>query len=99
MATNEKGKLLTNRQIMMVAASISADNMESIALRYFDFSKELIDSVKKDNGGDSEEISRSLIRKWANMNSENQVQVRLNTQWWHSFLHIATSFGLNFKTR
>ena len=78
MATEEKGEWLTNRQIMMLAARIPAEHMENIAQKYMRLSEELIDSVKKENTGDSEEFSRIIIRRWANMNSEDQVKVCLN---------------------
>ena len=76
MAAEKKGEILTNRQIMMVAAEISVENMKIIAEECMGLPKDLIDQLMAENTDDKESFKRSVIRTWANMNYEQQVKVR-----------------------
>ena len=75
MANERKGEILTNRQIMMVAAEISVTNMKILAEEYLKFPTEMIETIITENTDDDEAFKRSVIRRWANMNSEQQVKV------------------------
>ena len=66
---------LTRKQIVRLAASISADNMQSIAEGYMDISPETIKNIRRD-ASNAEAFNRDVIRHWANKNPDNQVQVR-----------------------
>ena len=77
MATEVKGEILTNGQIMMVAAEISVKNIKILAEQYMGLPKDLIQHLVAENIDDKESFKRSVIRRWANMNSENQVKVRV----------------------
>ena len=72
-AQEESGRL-TNPQIVRLAASISADNMESIAEGYMDISPETVKNTKRD-AGNSEAFNRDIIRYWSNKNPDDQVKV------------------------
>ena len=76
MATEQKREILTNRQIMLMAAQISAPNMGIIALEYMRLEKEMVDELEAENIEDKEAFKRAVIKKWANMNSDQQVEVR-----------------------
>ena len=67
---------LTNRQIVRLAAAISADNMTSIAEGYMDISPETVKNIRRD-AGDSQAFNRDILRIWANSNPENQIQVSI----------------------
>ena len=65
---------LTNRQIARLAASISSDNMESIAEGYMDIDTETVKNIRRD-ASNSEAFNRDIIRFWANKNPDGQVEV------------------------
>ena len=67
---------LTERQIIELADEISVIEMTKIATKYLNIKKGVISNIKVNNPGDAEAQSREMLRKWANMNSENQVKVR-----------------------
>ena len=67
---------LTNRQIVRLAAAISADNMAAIAEGYMNIKDETIKNIRRD-ASNSEEFNREIIKFWVNTNSgPNQAQVR-----------------------
>ena len=65
---------VTRKQIVRLAAAISADNMESIAEGYMDISHETVKNIRRD-ASNSEAFIRDIIRHWAYRNPENQVEV------------------------
>ena len=75
MATGVNDGQLTNRQLVRLAASISGDNMESIAEGYLDISPETIKNLKAVNRHNSEAFNREILRTWISKNSENPRQV------------------------
>ena len=74
MATEGTSRPLTRRQIVRLGATISADNMESIAEGYMDIDDVTIKNIRRD-ASNSEAFNRDVIRHWANKHPENQVQV------------------------
>ena len=74
MATGRDPDQLTRKQIVRLAASISADSMESIAEGYMDISPETIKNIRRD-ASNSEAFNREILRTWANRNPSNQIQV------------------------
>ena len=66
---------LTRKQIVRLAAAISADNMESVAEGYMEISDETIKNMRRD-ATSSEAFNRDAIRHWMHKNPENQVQVK-----------------------
>ena len=82
MAAND-GQLLTNKQRVRLAASISKPNMKSIALGYFDLEREALKNLESENLDDTEAFNREVIERWEFRNSgRDQVKVRENEQWW-----------------
>ena len=74
MATGGNPELLTNRQIVRLAAAISADNMTSIAEGYMDINNETVKNIRR-NEADSEAFNRAILWYWMNKNPNNQVKV------------------------
>ena len=72
-----KGRL-TEQQIIELADEISVTEMTKIAIKYLNLKKGVIGNIKVNNSGDAESQSREMLRKWANMNPENQVKVGLD---------------------
>ena len=66
---------LTRKQIVRLAAAISADNMESIAEGYLDISDETIKNIRRD-ASNSEAFNRDVIKHWTYKNPDCQVMVR-----------------------
>ena len=80
MATNEDpDHQLTRKQIVRLAAAISADNMASIAEGYMDISDETIKNLQYENRGRAQAFSRDVIKHWVNKNS-GPTQIQVNTQ-------------------
>ena len=75
MAEEEKGEILTNRQIMMVAAEISVTGMKIIAEEYLGLKRNVMEELMSENIGDEESFKRAVIRRLANMNYGQQVKV------------------------
>ena len=69
-----RGVPLTNRQIQRLAAAISRNKMESIAMGYLDISHE---KIKSSRGEETEAFNREMIVLWSNRNPKNQVMVRV----------------------
>ena len=77
MATGNDSGQLISRQIMRLAAAISADNMEAIAEGYIGIPNETIKNLQYDNKGKAHAFNKEAIRYWAKKNPENQVQVNV----------------------
>ena len=77
MATHQDPGRLTPRQIVRLAAAISADNMSAIAEGYMDISDETIKNKKFENKDDAEAFNREILKYWTYGNPDNQVQVRI----------------------
>ena len=77
MATStESAGHLTQRQIVRLAAAISADAMESIAEGYMDVSPETVKNIRRD-ASNSAVFNKQVIRDWVNRNAgPSQVRVR-----------------------
>ena len=75
MATARKDEILTNHQIQMVAAEISATNMKILAEGYLNLPVETVEELFDENESDAEGFNRAVITRWKNMNSEDQVEV------------------------
>ena len=77
MATSgEPAGHVTRKQIVRLAAAISADNMESIAEGYMDMDNETVKNIRRD-ASNSEAFNRDVIRYWTNKNSgPSQIRVR-----------------------
>ena len=75
MKSLEKGNRLRNRQIVDLAGCLSSERLKSLAVTFLGFSHDTIQSIQEENVDDEESFKREIIRRWANMNSENQVQV------------------------
>ena len=65
------GQRLTNRQIVRLAAAISANNMAAIAEGYMDISDETIKNKKYENKDDAQAFNREIIKVWVYKNSGN----------------------------
>ena len=76
MAIKEKGQILTNHQIAVLALTISKDSLSAIARDFMDFTEESVTSVEKENPDDDEAFKRKIIQISVNKNSVNQVKVR-----------------------
>ena len=75
-ASNEKEGYLTNKQIVRLAAAISADNMAAIVEGYMDISDETIKNKKYENKDSAEAFNREILKYWINKNSgPNQITV------------------------
>ena len=61
---------------MMIAAEISVPNMKILAQKYMGLEKEIIDELAAENIEDEETFKRAVIKRWANMNSDQQVEVK-----------------------
>ena len=67
---------MRNRQIVRLAAAISANNMAAIAEGYMDISDETIKNKKYENKDDAEAFNREIIKYWLRKNPQEQVRVR-----------------------
>ena len=75
MASGGNSEQLTSRQIVRLAAAISANDMAAIAEGYMDISGEEIRNKKYENKDDAQAFNREIIRYWRKKNPENQVEV------------------------
>ena len=73
---NQESERLTNRQITDIAEEISLHRMTKIAYKYFKLNEGMLENIKLNSPGDAEAQSREMLRRWANKNSKQQVQVR-----------------------
>ena len=78
MATSgEPAGHVTRKQIVRLAAAISADNMEAIAEGYMDISPETVKNIWRGNERKAEAFNREVLRHWTNKNSgPSQIRVR-----------------------
>ena len=67
---------LTEVHIGRLAVGIPVNCVSKIGLTYLGLSHAAVVNIKADNQGDSEAQSREILRRWAYMNPDNQVQVR-----------------------
>ena len=68
---------VTRKQIVRLAAAISADNMATIAEGYMDIDDATIKNLQYENKGQAQAFNREILRYWANKNSgPTQIQVR-----------------------
>ncbi len=77
MATAEEGKL-TDRHIAELAEEdvTSAENMETIALKYLGHKQTLIDSLKTKHRENQQAVKRDILTKWKCKNPGlNQIYV------------------------
>ena len=70
-----KSGQLSGRQIVRLAAVISADDMSFIAEGYMGIDYETIQNIKRRNRGKAEAFNRDVIKKWMESTPENQPQV------------------------
>ena len=70
----EDKKQLTQKQIVRLGASISADSMAAIAEGYMDISDETIKNIKSENKK-AEAFNREIIKIWRNKNPDDQLKV------------------------
>ena len=75
MATEQTSVQLMGEQVVSLAAAIPINEMRAIAEGYMGFSAESVKNLLDDNKGQAEAFNREVIRKWANKNPENQIQV------------------------
>ena len=76
MATSEPKVRLIPRQIVRLAAVISANNMAAIVEGYMDIDEATIKNKKYENKDSAEAFNREIIKLWINKNSgTNEVQV------------------------
>ena len=66
---------LTRKQIVRLAAAISADNMAAIAEGYMDIDDVTIKNLQYENKGQAQAFNRDIIKYWKCKNPHNQVQV------------------------
>ena len=76
MATGGDLDHLTRKQIVRLAAGISADNMASIGEGYMDIDDATIKNKKFENKDSAEAFNRDIFKHWMYKNPDNQVQVR-----------------------
>ena len=68
---------VTRKQIVRLAAAISADTMESIAEGYMDICNEAVKNIWRENQGKAEAFNRDVLRHWTNKHSgPSQIRVR-----------------------
>ena len=72
--SGEPAGRVTQKQIVCLGASISADNMESIGEGYMDIDDVTIKNIRRD-ASSSEAFNRDVIKHWLYKNPDNQVQV------------------------
>ena len=71
----KRGQQLTRKQIVHLAAAISADNMASIAEGYLDIDDTTIKNLQYENKDNAEAFNREIIRRWAKRHPDNQLEV------------------------
>ena len=77
MASKEVKQHLTGKQIVRLAAAISAEKMAAIAEGYMDIDDATIKNKKYENKDDAEAFNREIIKTWLYKNPDNQVKVSL----------------------
>ena len=78
MASKQDKQQLSPRQIVRLAAAISANNMAAIAEGYMDIDEATIKNKKYENKDDAEAFNREIIKIWLCKNPDNQVKVSFN---------------------
>ena len=77
MASGAASEQLTRKQIVRLAAAISADHMESVAEGYMDIDSDTIKNIRRD-ASNSEAFNRDVIRHWMYKNPSHQSMVLLS---------------------
>ena len=72
---NGKSEKLTPRQISRLAATISVDDMTTIAESHMQISKEIIKGLKDDNRFYVEASNKQILKHWSSTNPDGQVKV------------------------
>ena len=68
---------------MMVAGEISVPNMKVLAQKYMGLEEGVtVDELEAEKIEDKETFKRAVIKRWANMNSDHQVEVRCLFHTW-----------------
>ena len=80
MASKEDKQNLTRKQIVRLAAAISANNMAAIAEGYMDIDDTTIQKKKLENKDDAQAFNREMIKTWLYKNPDNQIKVSLTIQ-------------------
>ena len=62
MASADDSGQLTRKQIVRLAAAISADNMAAIAEGYMEISDEIIKNLQYENKGQAQAFNREIIK-------------------------------------
>ena len=75
MATEGTGQQLSPKQMVDLAAALSADKMAAIAEGYMGIDDVTIKNLQYDYKGEAQTFNREIIRCWAFKTPENQVQV------------------------
>ena len=76
-AASEPAGHVTRKQIVRLAAAISADNMAAIAEGYMDIDDATIKNLQYENKAQAQAFNREILRYWTNKNSgQTQIQVR-----------------------
>ena len=73
----EKSEQLTPRQIVYVASTISADDMETIAEGYMDISHQMVSDLRWNLKHSELEFNRRILRLWIEKTPNRQKQVYL----------------------
>ena len=69
-------RCISNKMIVRLAESISARNLELIAMKYLGIEWETLENLKRQHREDVQAFSRDVIRKWCYMNSgPDQIEV------------------------
>ena len=71
MATGGASEQLTPKQIVRLAAAISANNMRAIAEGYMDIDDTTIKNLQYKNKDNAEAFNREIIRRWTSRNTGN----------------------------
>ena len=66
---------LTEPLIGELAAAISVDVMEKIALGRFNISYAALRNIKSNERGNAQAVSREILRTWSYKNPDNQLKV------------------------
>ena len=73
----EKSEQLTPRQIVCMAATISADDMETIAEGYMDINHQIVSDLRSSVRHSELEFNRRILRLWIEKTQNRQKQVSL----------------------
>ena len=69
--------VVTLKQIVRLAAVISAENMKSIAEGYMNIESETVQNIWQENQGKAEPFYRALIHHWMQQTPQNNANVSI----------------------